>query len=123
MLHVRRANPISDCPLSAANAAVGGKWKMTIVYWLFVSPLHFAGLRAYMPGLSPKVLSEQLCELIDDDIVQREATGKIPAPVMYSLTAYGRTLETLVEATRLWGRGHIARFAAEGEPSASALPA
>jgi DNA-binding HxlR family transcriptional regulator len=30
----RRRNPISDCPLTAALAAIGGKWKMIIVYWL-----------------------------------------------------------------------------------------
>jgi DNA-binding HxlR family transcriptional regulator len=106
----RRGNPVSDCPLTAALAAVGGKWKMIIVYWLAESPRHFAALRQLMPSISQKVLSEQLRELIADDIVAREETGKAPAPVVYSLTEYGRSLPPLVETVRRWGRGHIERF-------------
>jgi DNA-binding HxlR family transcriptional regulator len=45
-----------------------------------------------------------------DDIVRRDRTGRVPAPVLYSLTAYGRALVPIVEALRLWGRGHIERF-------------
>ncbi|MDQ6893098.1 MAG: transcriptional regulator, partial [Acidobacteriota bacterium] len=38
----RRTNPVSDCPLTAALAAIGGKWKLIILYWLAESPRHFA---------------------------------------------------------------------------------
>jgi DNA-binding HxlR family transcriptional regulator len=107
---VRRSNPVSDCPLTAALAALGGKWKMIIVYWLAGEPRHFAGLRQLMPAISQKVLTEQLRELVADDIVHREATGEVPAPVVYSLTDYGRSMMPVVETVRLWGRGHIERF-------------
>jgi len=30
----RRANAVTGCPLTAALAAVGGKWKLIIIYWL-----------------------------------------------------------------------------------------
>jgi DNA-binding HxlR family transcriptional regulator len=106
----RRKNPISDCPISAANAATGGKWKLIIVYWLAESPRNFGELRALMPSISQKVLTEQLRELIDDEIVGRQPTGKPPAPVYYSLTEYGRSVIPLVEALRQWGRGHIEHF-------------
>ena len=107
---VRRRNPVSDCPLTAALAALGGKWKLIIVYWLAGEPRHFAGLRQLMPAISQKVLTEQLRELIADDIVHREATGDVPAPVVYSLTDYGRSMMPLIETVRLWGRAHIERF-------------
>lgn len=107
---VPRKNPISDCPLTAALAALGGKWKMIIIYWLAESPRHFAALRKLMPSISQKVLTEQLRELIDDDIVEREQQGKPPKPVFYSLTGYGRTLLPVVETVRTFGRGHIRRF-------------
>jgi DNA-binding HxlR family transcriptional regulator len=106
----RRANPVSDCPLTAALAAAGGKWKMIIIYWLAERPRHFAALKAEMSSISQKVLTEQLRELIADDIVAREETGPAPAPVIYSLTDYGRSLIPLVEAAKRWGRGHIERF-------------
>lgn len=108
-----RKNPISDCPLTAALAALGGKWKMIIIYWLAESPRHFAALRKLMPSISQKVLTEQLRELIDHDIVRREQKGKAPQPVIYSLTAYGRALMPLVESVRTFGRGHISKFAKE----------
>jgi DNA-binding HxlR family transcriptional regulator len=104
-----RRNPVSDCPLTAALAAVGGKWKLIIIYWLAEGDLHFAGLRRKMTSISHKVLTEQLRELVADEIVERGPMGAVPAPVMYRLTGYGRTLLPLVESVRAWGRGHIDR--------------
>ena len=103
----RRSNAVGGCPLTAALAAIGGKWKLIIVYCLEQSPKHFAGLRQAMPGISQKVLTQQLRELVADGIVQRQPQGAIPAPVEYSLTEYGRSLSPLVEAIRLWGRTHM----------------
>jgi DNA-binding HxlR family transcriptional regulator len=113
MIRRRRDNPISECPLTAALAAFGGKWKLVIVNCLVDSPRHFAKLREFMPDVSQKVLTEQLGELIADDIVLREETGKVPAPVLYSLTEYGRTLLPLLQGIRQWGDTHIDRFAEE----------
>lgn len=106
-----RPNPVSDCPLTAALAATGGKWKLIIIYWLAERPRHFAALRREMSSISQKVLTQQLGELIADDIVHRHSTGPAPSRVIYSLTDYGATLAPLVEAVRTWGRGHIDRFA------------
>lgn len=113
----RRRNPVDDCPLTAALAAIGGKWKLIIVYWLAESPRHFAGLGRLLPEISPKVLTEQLRELAEDEIVARRPTGSPPAPVEYSLTDYGRTLLPLVEDFRRWGRAHIDRLSAPGAAS------
>jgi len=104
-----RPNPVEGCPLTAALAAIGGKWKLIIVYFLAESPKHFAALRKAMPGISQKVLTQQLRELISDGIVNREAKGAVPAPVEYSLTEYGRSVLPLVEDVRLWGRAHLER--------------
>lgn len=109
----RRTNPVEGCPLTAALAAIGGKWKLIIVYWLAESPRHFAALRKLMPSVSQKVLTEQLRELVSDGIVHRQPKGAIPAPVEYSLTDYGRSLLPLVEEIRLWGRAHIERLSSQ----------
>jgi DNA-binding HxlR family transcriptional regulator len=108
-LHTSRPNKVGGCPLTAALAAIGGKWKLIIVYSLAESPKHFAGLRQVLTSISQKVLSQQLRELISDGIVHRQPTGAIPAPVEYSLTDYGRTVLPLVEDVRLWGRTHMER--------------
>jgi DNA-binding HxlR family transcriptional regulator len=114
----RRPNPVGGCPLTAALAAIGGKWKLIIVYCLAEAPRHFAALRQLMPGISQKVLTEQLRELADDGIVRRQPKGSAPAPVEYSLSEYGRSLLPLVEAVRLWGRAHMEHTASrEGGPA------
>jgi DNA-binding HxlR family transcriptional regulator len=106
--HVR-PNPVEGCPLTAALAAIGGKWKLIIVYWLAESPKHFAALRKAMPSISQKVLTQQLRELVNDGLVNRDPKGAVPAPVEYSLTDYGRSVLPLVEDVRLWGHGHLER--------------
>lgn len=111
----RRQNPVEGCPLTAALAAIGGKWKLIIVYWLAESPRHFAALRKEMPSISQKVLTQQLRELVSDQIVRRQPKGAIPAPVEYSLTDYGRSLLPLVEDIRRWGNAHIERLTSEND--------
>ena len=114
-----RANPVGGCPLTGALAAIGGKWKLIIVYWLAESPKHFAALRRVMPAISQKVLTQQLRELMSDGIVHREPKGAIPAPVEYSLTDYGRTVLPLVEDVRLWGRAHLERLTSQSNVTTS----
>jgi DNA-binding HxlR family transcriptional regulator len=104
-----RTNPVTGCPLTAALAAIGGKWKMIIVYWLAESPKHFAAIRRAMPGISQKVLTQQLRELENDGIVQRRSQGAVPAKVEYSLTSYGRSVLPLIGSVRVWGRNHMER--------------
>jgi DNA-binding HxlR family transcriptional regulator len=106
-----RPNPVTGCPLTAALAALGGKWKLIIVYWLAESPKHFAALRAAMPAISQKVLTQQLRELVSDGIARRQPKGAVPAPVEYSLTDYGRSVLPLLEDVRVWGRAHLERLA------------
>lgn len=106
-----RPNPVVGCPLTAAFAAIGGKWKLIIIYWLAESPKHFAALRKAIPGISQKVLTQQLRELMNDGIVNRRPKGAVPAPVEYSLSEYGRSVLPLVEDVRMWGNAHLARAA------------
>ena len=105
--------------MTAALAAIGGKWKLIILYWLAESPKHFAALRRAMPGISQKVLTQQLRELVSDGIVRRRPKGAVPSPVEYSLTDDGLSVLPLVEGVRLWGRGHLARLSSHDDASVS----
>src|SRR5436190_1389478 len=77
-LEKRRENPVTDCPLTGALAAVGGKWKLIIIYWLAESPKHFAGLKREMSSISQKVLTEQLRELEYEVRATRECLAEVP---------------------------------------------
>ena len=117
-----RPNPITACPLTAMHAAIGGKWKLLILYHLGSSPLHFATLRRELPKISPKVLTEQLSQLCVEGLICRQSTGSVPSPVIYSLTAYGRTALPLVEQARQWGAHHIERYDTQAVNSVSSPP-
>ncbi|ODU35060.1 MAG: HxlR family transcriptional regulator [Lysobacterales bacterium 69-70] len=109
--------------MTAAFAAIGGKWKLTLIYWLAHGETHFAGLRRRAAPISAKVLTEQLRELEADGIVERDETGPVPQPVIYRLSAYGAALAPLVEGVRVWGEAHLQRQRGESAaPLACAVP-
>ena len=113
---VARVNAISGCALTAALAAMGGRWKLFIVYRLSDGPMHFAALRRSLPEMSAKVLAQQLREMQADGLVQRKARGPVPAPVIYALTPHGRSLLPVAEAIRRWGMAHQDVQARSGRP-------
>lgn len=114
-----RTNPVPGCPMAAAFAAVGGRWKLTLLYWLAHDETHFAGLRRRAAPISAKVLAEQLRELQADGLIDRVETGPVPAPVVYRLTSYGVTALPLVESVRVWGVGHLDRTHAAAAPTSA----
>lgn len=107
-----RPHPLEGCPLAAAFAAIGGRWKLTILYWLAHGELHFAGLQRRATPISHKVLAQQLRELQADGLIERTPTGAVPAPVIYHLTPYGQTLLPIIEGVRVWGESHLRRTSA-----------
>jgi DNA-binding HxlR family transcriptional regulator len=116
-----RPDPLAECPLNAAFSAVGGKWKLTILYWLSRETHHFSALLRRLSPIAHKVLSEQLRELEAEGLVARVSDGPVPAPVHYHLTGYGRSVLPLVEHARLWGMAHLQRR--RGVPIAAATEA
>ncbi|HWU71610.1 MAG TPA: helix-turn-helix domain-containing protein [Pseudoxanthomonas sp.] len=118
-LRPARANPLPGCPLAAAFAAFGGKWKLTLLYWIGREESHFSSLHRRAAPISPKVLTEQLRELESDGLIERMPLGPVPAPVAYALTSYGRSVLPVVEAVRIWGEAHLQRN--EGRVPAQAM--
>lgn len=108
-----RANATPGCALTAALSAVGGRWKLFVVYRLAASPRHFADLRRSLPEVSAKVLAQQLRELQADGLVSRECSGPVPALVFYALTPHGRSVLPVAEAIRRWGMAHQSVHAAD----------
>lgn len=111
-----RPNPLPGCPMAAAFTAIGGKWKLTLLYWLAHGESHFAGLRRRCAPITAKVLAEQLRELEADALVERVVTGPVPSPVIYRLTPYGATVLPVVEGVRVWGEAHLQRTGATSAP-------
>ena len=96
------------CPVEATLSVIGGKWKVVILFHLSHSGTHrFAELRRKIPGVSERMLTQQLRELESTGIVFRKVYPEVPPKVEYSLTDYGRTLQPITKLMCDWGKIHI----------------
>jgi DNA-binding HxlR family transcriptional regulator len=87
-----------------AQAVLGPKWHLPIVYHLLESgPMGFSALKSETEGVSSKMLSESLQSLEAAGIVHREVLTEQPVRVEYSLTERGRALDEVVSAVLNWG--------------------
>ncbi|KZM72719.1 winged helix-turn-helix transcriptional regulator [Nocardia terpenica] len=102
------------CGIDAAMDVVGGKWKSLILWELDThGTRRFGELRRGLPGVSEKMLIQQLRELEEDGIVHREVYREVPPRVEYSLTPDGVSLNAALAPLGRWGQHRIAAIGAE----------
>jgi DNA-binding HxlR family transcriptional regulator len=99
-----------ECGLDAAVDVVGGKWKPMVLWALSTGPRRFGALRRELPGVSEKVLTQQLRELEHDGIVRREVHRQVPPKVEYSLTELGASLDRALAPLGEWGERNLAHI-------------
>ena len=101
----------SDTPPPGSGAArVGnalrvleGRWKLVLLFHLFGGKvLRFSELERQTPGISQKMLIQQLRQLEADGIVRRVVYQQIPPKVEYSLTEWGQALCPALDALVTW---------------------
>lgn len=56
-----------------------------------------------IPGISKKVLTDNLRALEEDGLVEREVFAEVPPRVEYSLSDLGKTLKPILDALKDWG--------------------
>jgi len=77
---------------------------MIIIFHLFTRPvLRFSELERAIPGVSQKMLIQQLRELERDGVVRRTIHPQVPPKVEYDLTELGRALCPALDALLEWG--------------------
>ncbi|NKC31147.1 winged helix-turn-helix transcriptional regulator [Falsiroseomonas selenitidurans] len=96
-------------PLSAASGveqAIGfleGRWKLLILFHLFGGKARrFSELERAIPGVTQKMLIQQLRALERDGIVHRVAHHEVPPRVEYSLTPWGQALCPALDSLLAW---------------------
>jgi DNA-binding HxlR family transcriptional regulator len=96
----RRKNRTPDphCPLSECMAFIGGAWTPNIIWHLSSRPRRFSELRADIPLVSAKVLTQRLRELEERGILLRNVMETSPPSVEYALTGLGREFMPVVRA-------------------------
>lgn len=81
---------------------VGKKWNGAILRALLRGITRFSELRAAIPHLSDRMLSERLKELEGEGLVERTVRPETPVRVEYRLTERGQALEQVVAALQQW---------------------
>jgi DNA-binding HxlR family transcriptional regulator len=94
------------CPVTTTLSVIGGKWKPIILYVIKKEKKRFGEIKKLIPSISQKMLTQQLRELEENDIVHRKVYAVVPPKVEYSLTDYGCTLMPILEAMAAWGKKH-----------------
>lgn len=96
-----------NIPVEAALEVIGGKWKVVILCHLIHGKKRTSELKKLMPGITQKMLTQQLRELEEDNVILREVYNQVPPKVEYSLTEYGWSLKTILDSLCAWGERHI----------------
>lgn len=105
------SQPTGNCPTEAALAAIGGRWKVPILWHLFSGPRRFGELSRLLGSATQKMLTQQLRELERDGLVHRKVFPEVPPKVEYSLTELGRSVRPAVTALSQWGATYLERTA------------
>lgn len=95
------------CPVEATLELIGGKYKSLILWHLSDGKLRFSELRSRIKKATPKMLTQQLRELENQDLIHREVFPVIPPKVEYSLTETGKSLMPILVAMRDWGANYL----------------
>lgn len=96
--------------LSAGMNMFAGKWKLPILWYLEQRPRRFGELSALLPGVTAKVLTYQLRELIEAGLISRTEISS-PRQTEYALTESGIAAIPLLHLVWDWGNWQLRRLA------------
>jgi DNA-binding HxlR family transcriptional regulator len=95
------------CAVETTIRIIGGRWKVLIIRELIIGVKRFGELQRSLPGITQKMLTQQLREMEEDGIIHREVYPQIPPKVEYSLTALGESLKPVLYAMHDWAAQNI----------------
>jgi len=98
-------------PIDITMGLIGGKWKLLILFHLhYFTKKSYSEFKANLPGISDKMLSQQLKELVRDQLVCKNQISSKPYRVEYNLTEKGKSLGPLYEFIRKWGIDYLKEY-------------
>jgi DNA-binding HxlR family transcriptional regulator len=87
---------------------ISRKWHPIIIQRLLESgPLGFNEVQERVEGVSAKVLTDSLDDLVEHDLVERRVVSETPLRVQYELTDHGRDLQEVMVALAEWGERNL----------------
>jgi len=97
-------------PVELSLDIIGGKWKMPILWRLKDGSKRYGELRRSLPKVTHKMLTQQLRELEQDEILTRKVYPEVPPKVEYDLTLLGKSVIPVIDLLREWGEEYRSVF-------------
>jgi DNA-binding HxlR family transcriptional regulator len=92
------------CSVDYAFKRIGGKYKGRILWNLSnKNILRYGELRKTLEDVTPKMLTQTLRELEEDELINRKVFHEVPPKVEYSLTPIGEELIPFINHLKDWG--------------------
>jgi len=108
----RLLNGEFNCEKELTLSIISGKWKIVILWHLgHEGPHRFGELFRLFKNISNRILTKQLRELEQDNIIARNIYDENPPRVEYLMTEHGMTILPIVDAMFDWGRANMAFYA------------
>ncbi|TWF45114.1 HxlR family transcriptional regulator [Chitinophaga polysaccharea] len=95
------------CAVDYAFQRMGGKHKGRVIYHLREGIKRYGELRRSLTGITPKMLTQVLRELEQDELITRHVYLEVPPRVEYQLTDTGRELLPFIILLSEWGRKQL----------------
>ena len=103
MTEYEEKKELPACPVATSVSLIGDKWKLLIIRNLKSRTLRFNELQRDLDGISQKVITETLRQMIDDGLVYRNDYHENPPRVDYGLTDLGTEMMPIIDALADFG--------------------
>lgn len=100
---MKKKKELPACPVATSVSLIGDKWKLLIIRNLKSRTLRFNELQRDLDGISQKVITESLRQMIDDGLVYRNDYHENPPRVDYGLTDLGNEMMPIIDALADFG--------------------
>jgi len=105
-IHMLTKAELPECPVATTLQLIGNKWKILILRNLMARPWRFNEMLRSIPGISQKVLTDNLRALESDEIITRTVFPEVPPRVEYALSDLGESMRPIIKAMEAWGTGY-----------------
>ena len=94
---------LPPCPVELTLLLISNKWKILIIRDLLEGTKRFSELKKSINNISQKVLTSNLREMEENNLLTRKVYPEVPPRVEYTLTNIGYSLKTLLDDMDKWG--------------------
>jgi len=102
--NLKKINPCDEnCPVRASLSLLGGKWTLLILFQINDRVLRYGELKRTIPGISEKMLIQELNFLVEHKFVSKKVYLEIPPKVEYSLTKLGLNTLPIIDKLATFG--------------------